>query len=374
MNHGNGHLNRTASPLKDYKQVEFPLASRGFTWQKGDYDTEQWYPQGISGLVDKQKEYLIVSWYGKGKERSTYGARISIVDISNLKSSPDGKSSISSTDLKYRHILLLGKDEKGKLFAFWDKEIYGRGQNRAGATMHAGGIAVIGKKLHVADSRKGHRCIRVFDLDKVQKMPEDKRLLKKYEYNLIEEYSYKVPITPSFLSYDRGKNQILIGKFNQSPSDSKPNLFMWITPPDPMDVAAHNQKVKDKALPYYRLPNSYKKIQGMVATKATNGKQVLWLSTSYGRDNRSNFYKLYLDNNPKSPTMSTVSMSSSKKYPPGLEDAYLSVKGELWLLTEFPYKLGSYKSIDPNTTKTEVTRRVMFAIPKKQIFPECICK
>jgi hypothetical protein len=262
-------------------------------------------------------------------------------------------------NIKYRHILLVKKD--GSSYAtFYDK-----GKDGDSGTMHAGGIAIIGKKLHAADSRKGHRCVRVFDLDKIKELADDKTI-KKYKYVLVEEYSYKVPITPSFLSYDQDKSKILIGKFNETPSDCKPNYIAWIKPPAPQNVVEHNKNI-GKILVHI-LPKKYKKIQGISATLDDNKKQVLWLSTSYGRGNRSNFYQLHLDAFDNAPTVSATSSSSSKKYPSGLEGTHLSSSSELWLLTEFPYDYGSYTSTGPSKG-SEPTRRVVFAIPQSKILP-----
>lgn len=340
------HMNRTANKLTDSKQAQFPLATKGFTWDSDDSKTQAWFPQGISGLTEDSKEYVLVSWYGKSaKNYGNRGARVSILDVSDM------------TNIKYRHVLLVQKDKDGKHKTFYDS-----GKEGDKGVMHAGGIAVIGKKLHVADSRKGHRCIRVFDLDKIKKLDVFKL---KYEFVLEEEYSYKVPITPSYMSYDQGKKEILIGKFNETPSDCKPNYIAWIKPPTSKNVPTHNNNIGKILI--HILPKKYKKIQGASSTMY-NGKQILWLSTSYGRNSRSNFYKLYLDDKFNAPTFSTTSSSTSKKYPPGFEGTHLSTSSELWMLTEFPYDYGEYISTS-SKKGDQPTRRVVFAIPQSQILP-----
>lgn len=375
------YLDRKAFSLTDSKKREFPKANRGFTWDKDDWGTKKWRPQGISGLTftfkekgkkkKTEQELLVVSWYGKGSY-SKYGARISIIDINDLTNTPDSKP-------RYRHILLTDAD--GNTLhdkAIKEGDVTSSANNDPqvsvkASTMHAGGIVVINKKLHVADSRKAYRCIRVFDLDKIHKITGKTAMEEgygNYRYILQEEYQYEVPITPSFMSYDRDKDKILIGKFNQSPSKDAPNLFTWINP-------VHTAGETIGAYTIHRLPNKYKKIQG-IAAKKYGKTQKLYLSTSYGKGNRSNFYELTIDKLNKKPKSATIDFDPSTKYPPGLEDTYISTKSELWMLTEFYYKEGSYTStqqmgnssggnldIRDNTISknggTRHTRRVVFS-------------
>ncbi len=347
----NLNLNRQAVSLTGDKKSEFPLAERGFLWDEDDANTDKWRPQGISGLKENGKEYIFVSWYGRKKEALTKlgndedyymnrGARISIVDLSSLK---------------YRHVLLVNKN----------KETY--------PDMHAGGIVVLNGKLHVADSRAKYGVIRVYDFNKIKELPEAEALYD-YRYILIEEYNYKAPIKPSFISYDKDRNKILIGTFEEEPSSSKPNLMAWYKTPENEQEATEFNATVDK-IAVYRLPDEYKKIQGMVTSNAPNGKTILWLSTSFGSRNRSNFYKMYIDvneNTPKSPNIITVSNSKGSKYPPGLEDAHLSEDDELWLLTEFAYNEGQYQKLEGSSgeANTEKTRRGNFCIKKAKIIPE----
>jgi len=333
----NLNLNRQAVSLNGNKMEEFPLADRGFLWDSDDSKTKKWRPQGIAGLNEGGKDYILVSWYGRKEEGyKERGARISIVELSSLK---------------YRHLLLVDKD----MNTYPD--------------MHAGGISVVNGKLHVADSRSGYNVIRVYNFNKIKELPEAEA---KYDYTyiLIEEFNYKSPITPSFMSYDKDQKKMLIGTFAEKPSNSKPNLLLWYkVPENKKEATAFNSSI-DKIL-VYRLPDEYKKIQGMAASKAANGKTIIWLSTSFGADNRSNFYKMLVDinvNTPKSPKIISVSSSESIKYPPGLEDTYLSQDDELWLLTEFAYEEGKYKQIDGGIF--EPTRRANFCIKKSKILPK----
>jgi hypothetical protein len=161
---GEKFLNRQAVSLSGDKKDEFPSANRGFLWDSDDSKTKKFRPQGIAGLKDGGKEYICVSWYGRKEEGSKLqvveddidyrkrGARISIVELSSLK---------------YRHILLVDKDKK----TYYDKDADTSKDVHTGV-MHAGGIAVLNGKLHVADSRSKPGVIRVFDFNKIKELPE----------------------------------------------------------------------------------------------------------------------------------------------------------------------------------------------------------
>ena len=352
-------FNRKAVQLTGDKKKEFPLTEQGFLWDSDDSKTAKFRPQGITTVKEGEKEFVIVSWYGKKlKDYQNRGARISIVDFSLLKSNPSVKN--------YRHILLVDKNHK----PFYDKGLDGEK-----GTMHAGGIAYVNGKLHVADSRAAHRVIRVFDLNKIEKVDP---VILKYSHVLVEEYNYKAAIKPSFLSYDKDRKEVLIGAFNKAPSDTKQNLITWFKPP----MNATEAKAFDtKSLNIYRLPDKYKKIQGISSMKDPDdaSKQILWLSTSFGRSARSNLYKLQIDGASKlsatssSPTTATnpykivpIESSKGKNYPPGLEDCNISDDKQLWLLTEFHYMEGGYYPLHVKNKAasfpSKKTRRGVFAI------------
>lgn len=105
----------------------------GFIWEKGDGDTGDWYPQGIAGLRTDQRHTLIISWYGK-ESAAQKGVRLSFVDVKTLK---------------YRHVLLVESGGAGKVKPL---------------LLHAGGIAVVGHMIYVADTTRG---VRMFDANKI---------------------------------------------------------------------------------------------------------------------------------------------------------------------------------------------------------------
>ncbi|MBS7531100.1 hypothetical protein IC619_011400 [Hazenella sp. IB182353] len=103
----------------------------------GDNLTNEWYPQGISGVGDAQqddlwgnKQAFVVSWYHKDK-----GVRISFLDPETGK---------------YRHVLLVEPYTNS----------YGNPSYKA-VNIHAGGIVWYGNYLYVADTTEG---FRVFDM------------------------------------------------------------------------------------------------------------------------------------------------------------------------------------------------------------------
>lgn len=356
LNNISSHLNRNANKLTEVQKSEFPLAEKGFTWNSEDSKTKKWRTQGITGLTtEKKQELVIVSWYGRkdGADYRNRGSRVSIINVTNMD------------DIKYRHVLLVEENlyEGEKYLPFYDE-----GKKNHKGVLHAGGIVALDGKLHVADSRRDHKVIRVFNLNEVKKLPRNERI-HKYEYILVEEYSYKAKIKPSFISYDSSRKKILMGTYNKSPSNDEPNEFTWFNPPVDRCSAFNFDKELNK-IDIYRLPDAYKKIQGMVATQKS-GKQILWLSTSYGSGNRSNFYKMNLGKMPTDYTFTTVTNSTTYKYPPGLEDAYLSSYNSLWMLTEFAYKENSYLPLTAikGSKHSKNTRRVVFAINQEKILP-----
>lgn len=125
------------------------LGARGFRWETGDENVDYWYPQGITGSHDAGltgRTLLLVSWYHKTDARPTKGARLSLVDISDL-SRP-----------RYRHLLLVDPVMTASGANFEPAEYDG------GGALHAGGITWIGDRIYVADTSRG---LRVYDLSRM---------------------------------------------------------------------------------------------------------------------------------------------------------------------------------------------------------------
>ena len=312
--------NRQAVKFTDSKSAEFRNPTFGFNWDSDDSKTPNWRPQGISGITNNAgDEYIFVSWYDKANGQK--GARISVIERKSLR---------------YRNVLLV--QQIGTSY-----KDYGN--------IHAGGIAVIGTHLHVADSRSDQQKIRVFDLEEITYV-KDSEKINDYRYLLVEKYAYNCPINPSYLSYDRNKDQILVGEFHESPEDN--NKIAWISYPSTVEEL-NKTNIENASVSIYLLPNNYKKIQGIVASEMES-KKMLWLSTSYGSGNRSNFYSLELPSTLLvAPDKIIPTFSDSEKYPPGLEDLYLSQYGDLWALTEFYFNENAYLPLENYYNQYNIT-------------------
>ncbi|MCA9612378.1 MAG: hypothetical protein R3B99_19515 [Polyangiales bacterium] len=137
-----GQLNRTgrAGLTSETRTRLSGLSPVGFRWNTGDDAVDYWYPQGITG----QGSSLLVSWYHKTDARPTRGARLSLVDVSDL------------ANPRYRHLLLVDPEDTARG--------YGPAEYDGGGALHAGGIAWVGDLLYVADTSRG---LRVYDLSRI---------------------------------------------------------------------------------------------------------------------------------------------------------------------------------------------------------------
>jgi hypothetical protein len=111
-------------------------AGDGLTWEDRDADDPRWWPQGVASTGDR----LLVSWYAKRRWGLTPGARLSVVD---------------PVAARYAHVLLVSpRRPLGRL-------------SMGGVRVHAGGIAVLGDLVYVADTRAGVRVFRLGDVVRV---------------------------------------------------------------------------------------------------------------------------------------------------------------------------------------------------------------
>lgn len=128
-------------------------AWQGFRWNDGDMNTEDWYPQGISTSSDgvasgrlAGRRAMLVSWYYTPEVAPIKGARLSLVDLTDLG------------QVRYRHLLLVEPSLEGGAVNI------GPALYDGGGALHAGGIAWYGDYLYVADTARG---LRVFDLSRI---------------------------------------------------------------------------------------------------------------------------------------------------------------------------------------------------------------
>ncbi|SOD94560.1 hypothetical protein [Blastococcus haudaquaticus] len=131
-------LDRTAERCT----VPGAASGNGFTWDARDRDDPSWWPQGIASI--RTGDVLLVAWYSRRRGLApTPGTRISVVD----RSDPDRP--------RYRHVLLVVPRRLPGLRA------------TGAVRVHAGGIAVCGDLLYVADTVLGLRLFRLRDVLRV---------------------------------------------------------------------------------------------------------------------------------------------------------------------------------------------------------------
>ena len=322
-NCGNLPLNRKGVNVKWRFDVKdrYTGSHTGFMFDAADNNTLKWRPQGITGLGKKvnNKSFLIVSWYGrkaseqkdlletkiKREDYSDRGARISIVNTTNMDK------------IKYRNVLLVDKD----LNPF--------------KGCHAGGLAVVGDKLHVADSRGNsanpladgsYDKVLVFDLTKIEKISTP---VKKYSYVLRLESSYNSPVNPGFLSYNKTDDEMMIGSFTCNDAGKCKEKFST----GPAKLVFGNPNSIDRSTSSTTLETAeattskqFRQMQGM-STFTYNGKKYLVTSHSYGSAKSSlNFFEQ------KNGEWEWI--KKKKIDAKGLEDVYISSKN-IWSVSEF---------------------------------------
>ena len=192
-------------------------AAEGYTWDDVDSNDPAWWPQGIAGV--RSGSVLLVSWYARrnGLGR-TQGSRISVID----PSSPDGP--------RYRHVLLVAPRRRLGILTM------------GAVPVHAGGIAVHGDVLHVADTVVGVRLFRLSDVLRVPRPPGSAggparrgwfhRLRQSgggfaahgYDYVLPQLMAFRAPLRPgarrfrfSFLSTGEvaGRPTLVVGEYRR---------------------------------------------------------------------------------------------------------------------------------------------------------------
>lgn len=172
------NLNRSATPLtyEEMKNRNIGEPDIGFRWEKDDDNSNNWVPQGTTNLLHGDETYVAISWYDSNE---TKGVRVSIADVTNLKSGSDSL-------IPYRHILLVESSDKGTDFV--------------PINIHAGGLASVdGSFLYVVDTELG---VRVFDLSSIYAAVEDEH---RDQCGIIDgqvlAYNYRY-ILPQIMSYD----------------------------------------------------------------------------------------------------------------------------------------------------------------------------
>ncbi|MDP9416830.1 MAG: hypothetical protein M3P48_03140 [Actinomycetota bacterium] len=192
-------LDRTAEP----GEVPGEAAGEGFTWDEFDRDDASWWPQGVASA--RSGQILLVSWYAKRRWLvHTQGSRISVID----RTQPARP--------RYRHVLLVAPRRPLGLLT------------TGTVPVHAGGIAVFGDLLYVADTLFGMRVFRLGDLMRVPERPRGAGTARfgahGYEYVLPQLVSFRVPLRSgvsrlrySFLSVGqvKGEPYLVVGEYRR---------------------------------------------------------------------------------------------------------------------------------------------------------------
>ena len=293
-------LDRAAEPCP----VPGRAAGPGLTWDRADRDDPSWWPQGVAAL--RSGDVLLVSWYGRRRRfLRGPGARISVVD----RSDPDRP--------RYRHVLLVRPRRRPGFL--------GPGT----VPVHAGGIAVHGGLLYVADTVFGVRVFRLADLMRVPRSPAGRapRRLFGHDHVLPQWTAYRVPLRSaprglrhSFLSVATvdGRPELVVGEYRRN-GQAAPRLVRF--PLDPVTGLPATDS-RGTVAPTAVHEDQPRRMQGV----AVHGS-AWFVSASAGREVGGDLHV-------GAPGAWTRHRGV---LPPGPEDLDWAVPGEeLWCVTEWP--------------------------------------
>ncbi|RBY94220.1 hypothetical protein DQ244_02415 [Blastococcus sp. TBT05-19] len=186
-------------------------AGEGLTWDERDRHDPTWWPQGVAST--RSGRVLLVSWYARrGRRLRSPGTRISVVD----RTHPEGP--------RYRHVRLVVPRRRPWRLAY------------GAVRVHAGGIAVQGDLLLVADTLVG---VRVFRLADVMAVRRDTSSAGSDDLVLPQLTAFRVPLRAgrrrlrhSFLSTGEvdGRPTLVVGEYRRK-DDRPPRLARY--PLDP---------------------------------------------------------------------------------------------------------------------------------------------
>lgn len=221
-----GDLDRAGEPCP----VPGEAAGEGFTWDHLDRHDPTWWPQGTAPL--RSGAQLLVSWYAK-RDRllRTPGSRISVVD----RTRPEAP--------RYRHVLLAVPRRRAGFLTMGTVPV------------HAGGIAVHGGFLLLADTLFGVRVFRLRDVMAIprrptgadgQAAPRSIASLLRYaaggsdavecDYVLPQVMAFRVPLRSglgrlrySFLSTGQvgGRPNLVVGEYRRRADRQRPRLARY---------------------------------------------------------------------------------------------------------------------------------------------------
>ncbi|WP_298461591.1 hypothetical protein [uncultured Cellulomonas sp.] len=177
-------LDREAVPCP----VPGTAAGPGYTWAPADADDPGWMPQGVA--TTRGGGVLLVAWYSRRRRGRTAGTRVTVVDLRDRDR------------VRYRHVLLV----RPRPWA----AVTGAGR----VAVHAGGLAVVGDLLYVADTVRG---VRLFGLDDVLRMPDGTDVLPQTGHLHQRVLPGTAPLRWSFLGVGRvhGELSLVAGEYGR---------------------------------------------------------------------------------------------------------------------------------------------------------------
>lgn len=299
-------LDRTARATP----VPGEAAGDGLTWDQHDAQDPVWWPQGVAAAGER----LLVSWYAKRRWGVfSLGSRLSVVD--------PGAG-------RYAHVLLVSPRRRlGRL-------------SMGAVRVHAGGIAVLGEFVYVADTRAGVRVFRLADVARVPRRRLDALLpwpgagsrtlgrrptggFTAYGFRHVLPQLLRLRAEPglrwSFLSFGQveGRLSLVVGEYGRK--GTSPRLARY-----PLDPATGLPKLDadGRCLPLEVHTGQPHRMQGVAVDGST-----WWVSASSGQGNAGDLH--------------VGAPGRFRRHrgvlPPGPEDLEWWRPGErLWCVSEWP--------------------------------------
>ncbi len=267
-------LDRRARPLP----AGADAGVQGFGWDTEDADTDTWWPQGLTTSADGK--VLVSAWYAKGPRGEHSATRISVVDLA--EAAP-----------RYAHVQLLDRGEPVRV--------------------HAGGLALRGSRLLVADTWHG---LRVFDLSDTTRDSNGHLTLSQVASWGPTAWAGHQPLRWSFLSLDAsvpGELWLIAGEYDRRGTDAR--LTRW--------AADRETALPNAAEPAEVVPVGIASMQGAVRVDGT-----YIVAASAGRRRRGHLWTGRAGGDWR---------QHREALPVGPEDlSYDRVTGRLWTQTEYP--------------------------------------
>ncbi|WP_205511644.1 hypothetical protein [Longitalea arenae] len=304
---------------------------KGFKWNSGDQQTNEWRPQGITGFTWGGRNFLLITWYGVGPSNipgvnnQHKGVRISLVDITSM------------SNITYRHILLVQNKANMSNGELYDpSNSYVQLASYAPVTMHAGGVAFFAGKIYVVDTGLG---IRVFDLTKfiaaegdatetrIGKETDGSLKAFNYAYILPQTGYYKITNAKPFSCIETGTGltasdkMLWTGQYIESSSTTVPKVYGF-------HLNASGQIVSSP-LPEVITPidNDNTNVNGIQGVYRTGTKTFMATTGNSSYEGSTARLVRYNDG---------TAAGVRYRWPHGAEDLYLEEStGYLWNLTEY---------------------------------------